>query len=51
MRTLIISLKFCEKNGTKYWFLYTNPSHYMSFASEVFCSITSITFPNFENVD
>ena len=39
------------RNGTKYWFLYANPSRYMSFASDTSCSLTSVMFPNFENVD
>ena len=46
--TLIISLKrqfLCGKNGTKYQFLYANHSRYMSYASDIFCSITLVTFP------
>ena len=39
------------KNETKYRFLYANPSCYMSFASDAFCSITSVMFPNYEDVD
>ena len=33
------------KNGIKYWSLYANHSHYMSYASDVFCSIISVMFP------
>ena len=33
------------KNGTKYRFLNANHSRSMSYASDVFCSITSIMFP------
>ena len=39
------------KNGTKYWFLYANLSCYMSSASDASCSITSVMFPNFEDID
>ena len=38
-------------NGTKYRFLYANPSRYMSSARDVFCSITSIMFPDYEDVN
>ena len=38
------------KNGTKYRFLYANPSRYMSFASDGLICI-SIIFPNHEDVD
>ena len=33
------------KNGTKYRFLYSNHSRYMSFTSDVVCSILSVMFP------
>ena len=39
------------KNGIKYQFLYANSSRYMSFTSDVFCSITSIMFPNSKNIN
>jgi hypothetical protein len=43
------------ENGTKYLakyrFLYANPSRYMSSASDVFCSITLVMFPNSKDVD
>jgi hypothetical protein len=39
------------ENGPKYRFLYANPSCYMSYASDVFCSITSVMFPNSKDVD
>jgi hypothetical protein len=39
------------ENGTKYRFLYANPSRYMSSASDVFCSITLLMFPNSKDVD
>ena len=32
------------KNGTKYRFLYASHSHYMSSASDIFYSITSVMF-------
>jgi hypothetical protein len=41
-----------RENGTKYRFLYhVDPSRYMSSASDVICSITSVTFPNSKDVD
>ena len=39
------------KNRTNYQFLYANPSNYMSSASDVSCLVTSVMFPNFEDVD
>jgi hypothetical protein len=39
------------ENGTKYRFLYANPSHYMPSASDIFCSQTSVLFPNSKDVD
>ena len=39
------------KNETKYWLLYANPSCYMSSASDVPCSVTSIMFPNTKGID
>ena len=39
------------KNGTKYRFLYANPSRYVSTASDVSCSIASVLFLNYEDID
>ena len=39
------------KNGTKYRFLYANPSRYVSTVSDVSCSVTSLLFPNYEDID
>ena len=39
------------KNETMYPFPYANPSCYMSFASDAYCLITSVMFPNYEVVN
>jgi len=39
------------KNGTKYRFLYANPSRYISSRSDASCSVTSAMLSNFEDVD
>jgi hypothetical protein len=55
MRTLIILLEKQFRCGTmeliKYRFLYANPSRYMSSASDIFYSITSVMFPNSKDAD
>ena len=39
------------KSGTKYQFLYANPSLYVSSASDAACSISSTMFSNYEDAD
>ena len=39
------------ENETKYQFLHANHSRYWSFASDVFCSITSAMYPNSKDVN
>ena len=39
------------KTRTKYWFLYVNPSNYVSSASDASCSVSSTVFSNYENTD
>jgi hypothetical protein len=39
------------KSETKYWFLYANPSLYVSSGSDTSCSVSSTMFSNFENTD
>ena len=38
-------------NETKYQFPYANPSSYMSYASSIYCSVTSVMFPNYKDVN
>jgi hypothetical protein len=54
MRTLIISLKkqfLCGKMNLSTGSYITNPSCYMSSASDVFDSITALMFPYSKDVD
>ena len=39
------------KSGTKYQFLHTNPSLYVSSASDASCSISSTMFSNHEDTN
>ena len=39
------------KSGTKYRFLYANPSLYVSSVSDASCSISSTMFSNYEDTD
>ena len=39
------------KTGTKYRFLYANPSRYVSSASDASCSVSSTMFSNSEDTD
>ena len=39
------------KTRIKYWFLYANPSHYVSSASDASYSVSSTVFSNYENTD
>ena len=39
------------KSGTKYRFLYANPSLYVSSASDAFCSVSSTMFSDSEDTD
>ena len=53
MRNLIIPLRrqFFVENDTKYRIPYADPSCYMSFASDAYCLVTSVMFPNYEDVN
>ena len=39
------------KTGTKYRFLYANPSRYVSSTSDASCSVSSTLFSNSEDMD
>ena len=39
------------KSGTKYRFLYANPSLYVSYAHDASCSVSSTMFSNSEDTD